>query len=120
MSTNGYHSSALERVVDCLRRHGNQMPVKAMLNNCKGMGRAAFELELEKAGCPFRITFEYNGGPVPKEIVTLTNPGWSPPVVSQQEAARRLNSLSQDEWLNLLDPTRALRLKNKRGHRRTS
>ena len=116
MNASGY---TLEKIVDCLRRHDGQLSLKAVLNNCR-LKRLELELELEKAACPLKLRFEYNGGPVPKEMLVLKDPGWSPPVVSQQEAAARLNAMSNDQWLNLLDPTRPLRLRNKRGHRRTS
>jgi hypothetical protein len=110
----------LDSIVYCLRRHSNRLPLKKVLDYCE-MARAAFEAELEKADCPLAIRFEFNGGLKPEEIVSLKDPQWTRfPVVSQQDAANRLNAMSYDDWLNHIDPTRKLRLSNKRGHRRTS
>jgi hypothetical protein len=126
MNSNG-HTEAyrnLERIVDYLRRRGNRQPLRTVVkaNRCGGIRRADIEEELAKANCPLGLEFDYSfskNGP-PKEWLVLKNPGWCRPVMTQQAAASRLNGLSREEWLNLLDPTRELRLSNKRGHRRTS
>lgn len=107
------------RIVEALRANSGRLQLYHMRK--WDVSRSDVEDLLEEANCPFRVEFEVNGKPTqPTVWIVLKNGYQEPKPVDAEELKVRLNRMSYEEWLNHIDPTRRIRLSNKRGHRRTS
>jgi hypothetical protein len=118
MKNGSQKDSVRAKAIEALKCNNGRLPIYKMLK--WGVSYSAIDDMLESANCPFRLEFEPNGQATrPKTWVVLKD--YAPPrTVSQEEAARRLNSMSNAEFYALIDPTYAIRRSSHGRHRRTS
>jgi len=115
MSTNGHNGMAsARRIVEVLKIYDGRATVRELRRGGISGELISDVMEGPRAGWPFTVEVQRNGGR-PKVLLVLKQrpPEYKP--VSQEEAAARLNQMSPQEFLEHCDPTYRLRRQRRAG-----